>query len=58
MPKFLQKRTGLAGALTHRLTGGTSHSYRLKDQITPQITRCEKKGQEHSNRNQGYLVSS
>ena len=40
IPKFLPERTGLPGVLTHRLTGGTNHSQRQQDQLTPEITRC------------------
>ena len=38
IPKFVLGRTGLPGVLTHRLTGETSHSQRLEDQLTPEIT--------------------
>jgi chromosome segregation ATPase len=42
IPKFLPERTGLPGVLTHRLTGGTNHSQRQQDQLTPEITRWQK----------------
>ena len=41
IPKFLPERTGLPGVLTHRLAGGTSHSQRQQDQLTPEITRWQ-----------------
>ena len=44
IPKSHQERTGLPGVLTHRLTGGTSHSQRQKDQKTPQKTRWQEAG--------------
>jgi hypothetical protein len=39
IPKFFLERTGLPRVVTHRLAGGTSHSQRQQDQLTPQITR-------------------
>jgi hypothetical protein len=39
IPKFLQEKIGLPGVLTNWLTGGTSHSQRQQDWLTPQITR-------------------
>jgi hypothetical protein len=38
IPKFLLETTGLPGVLTYRLAGGTSHSQRQQDQLTPEIT--------------------
>jgi hypothetical protein len=35
------RENGLTGVLTHRLAGGTSHSERQQDQLTPQITRWQ-----------------
>jgi len=32
------ERAGLPGVLTHGFIGGTSHSQRQQDQLTPQIT--------------------
>jgi hypothetical protein len=40
--KFLPERTGFPGVLTHRLPGGTSHSQRYRDQLTPEITRWQR----------------
>jgi hypothetical protein len=40
--KFLLERTGLQGVLTHSFVGGTSHSQRQQDQLTPEITRWQK----------------
>jgi hypothetical protein len=37
--KFLLEITGLIGVLTHRIAGGTSHSRRQQDGLTPHITR-------------------
>jgi hypothetical protein len=42
IPKFLPKRTGLPGVLTHRLAGGTSHNQRQQNQLIPQIIRKQK----------------
>jgi hypothetical protein len=39
IPNYCQERAGLPGVLTHRLAGGTSHSQRQQDRITPEITR-------------------
>jgi hypothetical protein len=39
IPKFLPERDGLPGVLTHTLSGGTSHSQRQQNQLTPEITR-------------------
>jgi hypothetical protein len=39
IPKFLLERIGLPGVLTHKFAGGTSHSQRQQDQLTPEITR-------------------
>jgi hypothetical protein len=39
--KLLPERTGLPGVLTHKLAGGTSHSQRQQDQLTPEITRWQ-----------------
>ena len=55
IPKFLPERTGLPVILTHRLAGGISHSQRQKNQLT---TEARGKGEDISNRNQGYLASS
>lgn len=41
LPKSHQERAGLPGVLTHRLIGGTSHSQKQHDQLTPQITRWQ-----------------
>jgi hypothetical protein len=41
IPKFLLERTSLPGVLTQRLAGGTSHSQRQQDQLTPEITRWQ-----------------
>ena len=41
---------------TQRLAGGTIHSQRQQDQLTPEIARG--KGKNISNKNQGYLTSS
>jgi hypothetical protein len=42
IPKFLSEIIGFPGVLKHRLTGGTSHSQRQQDQLTPEITRQQK----------------
>jgi hypothetical protein len=39
IPKFLTERISHPGVLTQRLAGGTSHSQRLQDQLTSEITR-------------------
>jgi hypothetical protein len=39
IPKFVLKRTALPGVLTNKLTGGTRHSQRQQNHLTPQITR-------------------
>ena len=39
IPKFLPERTGLPRMLTDRLTGGTNHSQRQQDQLTPEKIR-------------------
>ena len=44
IPKFLPERTGLPGLPTHRLAGGTIHSQRQQDLLTPEITRLQKVG--------------
>jgi hypothetical protein len=46
IPKFLLERTGLPGVLTHRLAGEKSHSQRQQDQLTLEITRGKREGQE------------
>jgi hypothetical protein len=56
IPKFLLKRTGLTGVLTHRLAGGTSHSQREQDHLTPE--KPDGKSKTTNNRNQVYLASS
>ena len=37
--KFLTKRIGLPGVLTHRLAGQIRYSQRQEDQLTTEITR-------------------
>ena len=56
IPKFLPERTGLSGVLTHRLAGGTSHSQREQDHLTPE--KPDGKSKTTNNRNQVYLASS
>lgn len=59
IPKFLPKRIGLQGVLTHRLAEETSHSQRQHDQLIPEITRWREANSKNiSKENQGYLASS
>jgi hypothetical protein len=60
IPNILPEKTSLPEVLTHRLTGGASHSQTARPANTRdnQMARGKGKNKKRNNRNQGYMAST